>query len=749
MPDAPFHLFGIRHHGPGCARSLVRALTDLKPDLVLLEGPPDADDLVALAAHEELRPPIALLVYAPDDPHRAVFYPFAEFSPEWQAIRYALRSKVPVRFMDLPHIHRLVPSADQAVAEESRAVADDESAPSIRIDPIGCLAKAAGHGDGERWWDQLVETRRLGDADTFRAVAEAMTTVREDVAEPDELLEQRREAYMRSALRNAKKDGFTRIAVVCGAWHVPALVVADERGRAASDAALLKGLPKTKTAAAWVPWSYDRLSFRSGYGAGVESPEWYHLLWTCSASVVVEWLTRAARLMRSRDVDASSANIIEAVRLAETLAAFRGRATPSLEELDEAALAVMCFGETAPIALIRRKLVIGDRLGAVPDDAPKTPLQQDLAKLQTRLRLPVRAEEKDYDLDLRKPMDLERSHLLHRLGLLSVPWGELRDEGRKKGTFHEFWRLQWHPEFVVAIIDAARFGSTVAEAATAVAARRAQEAATLAELTALLDIVILADLPSAVADLISLLQARTAVSGDVLQLMGALPALGNVCRYGNVRQTDAALVRRIVDELVARICVGLPSACASLSDEAAAEVMTHIDQVESTLKVLQDSSYGSAWNEVLRSLADQTGIHGLIAGRAARFLHQKGGFQPAEIAQRMSVWTSRGTDPMHAAAWLEGFLAGSGLVLLHDESLWNLMDQWVAELSGDHFQTVLPLLRRTFSTFPAGERRQMGERAKRGARSGSVDAPAASFDTERADRVLPLLAKILGVEWST
>jgi hypothetical protein len=345
-------------------------------------------------------------------------------------------------------------------------------------------------------------------------------------------------------------------------------------------------------------------------------------------------------------------------------------------------------------------------------------------------------------------MDLERSHLLHRLGLLSAPWGELRDEGQKKGTFHEFWRLQWHPEFVVAIIDAARFGSTVAEAATAVAVRRAQEAATLAELTALLDAVILADLPPAVAALIGLLQARTAVSGDVLQLMAALPPLGNVCRYGNVRQTDAALVRCIVDELVARICVGLPSACASLSDDAAKEVMSHIDQVEATLKFLQDSSHASAWNEVLRSLADQTGVHGLIAGRTTRLLHQKGSFQPGETAQRMSVWTSRGNDPIHAAAWLEGFLVGSGLVLLHDDSLWNLTDHWVTELSGDHFQTVLPLLRRTFSTFPAGERRQMGERAKQGVRSRTVDAPATSFDTERADRVLPLLAKILGVEWT-
>ncbi len=752
MSDAPFHLFGIRHHGPGCARSLVRALHNLKPDAILLEGPPDADELLPLAAHKEMRPPVALLVYVPENPNRAVFYPFSEFSPEWQAIRHALKCKVPIRFMDLPHKHRLAEVADDRQCEVSSDQLDqsgDGPGSSIRNDPIGFLARAAGQADGERWWDQLVELRRLEDADTFRAVAEAMTTIRGEVTGPDEPLEQRREAHMRSALRAAIKEGFERIAVVCGAWHVPALLCAMERGRAASDAALLKGLPKTKTAAAWVPWSYDRLAFRSGYGAGVESPEWYHLLWSSSGNVVVEWLTRVARLMRSQDVDASSANVIEAVRLAETLAAFRGRSTPSLDEIDDAALTVMCFGEAPRMALIRRKLVIGDRLGAVPDEAPTTPLQQDLAKLQTRLRLPVTAEEKDYDLDLRKPVDLERSRLLHRLGLLLVPWGELRGEGRKKGTFHEFWRLEWQPEFVVPLIDASRFGSSVAEAATTVAVRRAQQATTLAELTGLLDRTIVADLPAAVGTLIDLLQARTALSGDILQLMAALPSLGNVCRYGNVRQTDATMVRGIVDQLVARICVGLPIACASLSDEAARDMVTRVDQVDSTLNMLKDEAHGAAWQETQRSLADQRAVNGLIAGRATRLLHQRQAWEPQETARRMCVHTSRGNDPVNAAAWIEGFLSGSGLLLIHDETLWNLIDRWVAELSVDHFQPVLPLLRRTFSTFAAPERRQLGERVKRGERSThmATDAETSPFNTERAEQVLPILAKILGVEW--
>ena len=43
----------------------------------------------------------------------------------------------------------------------------------------------------------------------------------------------------------------------------------------------------------------------------------------------VRWLTRVARLLRDEDLDASSAHVIEAVRLAEALAALRGRPCPA------------------------------------------------------------------------------------------------------------------------------------------------------------------------------------------------------------------------------------------------------------------------------------------------------------------------------------------------------------------------------------------------------------------------------------
>ncbi|MEO0476032.1 MAG: DUF5682 family protein, partial [Planctomycetota bacterium] len=316
MSEQQVHIFGIRHHGPGSARSLIRALDALRPDCVLIEGPPDAEDALPLVVHEQMVPPVALLVYVPDEPARSAFYPFAAFSPEWQAMRYAIENDCVLRFMDLPQWFQLaeVPASSDEDAEEEVAESDQQAiqaaeepeeipadpellaALHLRSDPLGQLAEAAGFTDGERWWDQMVESRVDGSADIFTAVNEAMAALRED-APSDDQREQRREAYMRKTLRAAMKEGHETIAVVCGAWHAPALNP-DTMPTAKHDNDLLKGLKKVKTQVAWSPWTYPRLASDSGYGAGVVSPAWYELLWENKPHLSTQWMTRVARLMR-------------------------------------------------------------------------------------------------------------------------------------------------------------------------------------------------------------------------------------------------------------------------------------------------------------------------------------------------------------------------------------------------------------------------------------------------------------------
>ncbi|HWD78421.1 MAG TPA: DUF5682 family protein, partial [Kribbella sp.] len=325
------HLLGIRHHGPGSARAVATALVELAPDIVLIEGPPEADKLVELAASDEMEPPVALLAYAVDDSTRAAFWPFAVFSPEWQAIRYGLAAGVPVRFCDLP-------AAQQFASSGGR---------SSSMDPIGTLAAAGGYDDPERWWDDVIESRRDG-AEPFTVIADAMRELRH--GEQAVGREAQREAYMRTVIRKAQREGFERIAVVCGAWHVPALEL--PLPPATHDQRILKGLPKRKIACTWVPWTHGRLAATSGYGAGITSPGWYHHLFTAPDRITTRWLAKVAQVLRDEDLPVSSAHVIEAVRLADTLAALRERPLAGLSEVTEATRAVLCGGNDVLLDLV-------------------------------------------------------------------------------------------------------------------------------------------------------------------------------------------------------------------------------------------------------------------------------------------------------------------------------------------------------------------------------------------------------------
>jgi hypothetical protein len=740
------------------------ALEQLRPDAILVEGPPDAADVLPLLAHADMRPPVALLVYAPETPRRAVYYPFAIFSPEWQALHFGLANDIPVRFMDLPQAYQLgVGDQVLGVGEESPQQDTDlnEQSPTAntqhltpRADPLGWLAAAAGYSDGERWWEHMVEHRQDG-ADIFAAILEAMAALREQSPPDPDPIEGQREAWMRQTIRAAQKEGFERIAVVCGAWHAPALV---DLSSPKADAALLKGLPKVKVQATWVPWTHGRLAYQSGYGAGIESPGWYEHLWRTGAAgcgpteVAVRWMARVARLLREKDLDASAAHVIEAVRLAEALAALRERPLPGLPELNEASQAVLCLGAELPMRLIHQQLIVGEVLGVVPDETPLAPLQQDLAREQKRLRMPAEAGWRDYDLDLRKPNDRDRSHLLHRLGLLGVPWGALQRSGGGKGTFHELWRVQWQPELSVALIEAGAWGNTIADAAGGFARDAADKAADLPALTKLIDQALLAELPEAIAYLMQRLQNEAALASDIAHLIDALPPLASALRYGNVRQTDASAIAEVVDGLVARICIGLPPACAALNDDAAEAMFARLLAVNGAVALLQNAEQRAVWHASLRRLTDQTSagsaVHGLIAGRACRILLDGGRFSAEEAARRVGLALSSAGAPTDAAAWIEGLLKDSGALLVHDDTLWRIIDGWLVGLNGDTFTQTLPLLRRTFSTFAAPERRTLGERARDGRRQtadGRRRAESAEFDMERGAAVLPLVARLLGI----
>ncbi|WP_035609496.1 DUF5682 family protein [Haloferula sp. BvORR071] len=741
-------IFGIRHHGPGCARSLLAALEALQPELLLIEMPAEAEPLLVHAAHEAMKPPVAILLHRSDLPEKAAFYPFAEFSPEWQSVRWAVQNGVPIRCFDLPSAHMFALRDDsgeqEAESEEPEEGKEEEVIPP-QTDPFEWFAKADGYTDGERWWNDRVEERR-DQSDFFEAILEAVTALRGDLAIPESRETLLREAWMRKCLRAAEKEGPEKIAVVCGAWHAPVLKGAF---KVADDNALLKTLPKHKVAATWIPWTDERLAVASGYAAGIRSPGWYAHLWRNEEDPIISWLTRAARVLRKEGQEASSASVIEAVRLANSLAGMRGRPLPGLDETLESIQSVFCQGDPLPLDFLRAPLLIGTRLGQLPEGLPSLPLQQDIDATQRKLRLKPAASVTPVELDLREDGGRARSIFLHRLLALKIHWGR-KENARTRGTFKERWSLQWKPELAVSVIDASAFGNTIETAASRRLVNEVAGQAGLDAITERLDLALLGALPLAVEFLLRQLDAAAATTHDISELLDAVPSLARISRYGDVRATDAAAVSRLLAGFAARIHAGLPAAASGIDDDAANQLSASVREFSAALAMLEDTAIIEDFHAVLGKLTESTQVHPKMRGHAVRLLRDAAHLDDEAAARHLGFALSPGMPALAAANWLEGFLQGGGSFLVHDRALLGLVDSWLASLDADAFQTILPLVRRTFGTFAPPERSRIAASVAQGI---SAHAPAAASVTSDLDlqRALPAaaaVAKLLGLPLS-
>jgi hypothetical protein len=752
VSEVRLKVFGVRHHGPGSAASLLKALDEADPSTVLIEGPPDANEIIGFADRPGMRPPLAILVYAAEDAAKAVFYPFAEFSPEWQAMHWTLRHRREVKFIDLPVAYRLAPESDEQ--------AEEPEAPLIRRDPVTALAEAAGESDGESWWNGLVE-QTANDAGVFAAIAEAMTAVRAALEEDADLSsdrktqrEDQREAHMRLEIGKALAATDGTVAVICGAWHVPAL---QRKVPAKQDREVLKPLTKVKTIATWVPWTDSRLAAISGYGAGIISPGWYRHLWfdlggdggnanlTESAA---RWQSRVASLLRSEGLPAATASVIEAARLSVSLASVRGYPVPGLREMEDASLAVLCHGDTIMLRLIDARLVIGDEIGELDAGVPQMPLAEDLAYWQKKLRMKPSASEEEMSLDLRSETGLLKSTLLHRLLLIDVPWGQLTSAQAGRGTFREVWRLYWQPEFSVKLAEALRYGTTIESAAANAALAAAQKESGLARCAELIGNCLNADLPAAAETLTARLQALSVNASDIAALMQAVAPLANILRYGTARKLPKDALNALVAGMSAEICAGLGAACRGLNEEAANAMFVGMQSFDGAVLLLEGDYYRESWIDALERLEHDDLAAPFLRGFALRRLYDAQKFDADRTAGRLARALSPAVPSQEAGQWLEGFLAGAAQLLLHDAKLFGIIDRWLAEVPEDTFVELLPVFRRAVGTFDAMERRRLLEIVKRGA-SDATAAPREPHEDPRADaafaKALPLLRTILGL----
>ncbi|MFI5688787.1 DUF5682 family protein [Streptomyces sp. NPDC051636] len=505
-PAAPY-LIGVRHHAPSLAAAVPALLDAARPDVLLVELPAELQEWLPWLGHEETRAPVALAA-APGDGGGGdgpAFYPFADFSPELAAVRWAIRHEVPVIACDLP-------LADRGRAEER---SDQRRAAGLPGLAAALRSRLTGR-PGDDLWDRLVEATAPGSPPEAlrRAALLAGWALREDAAASGGVpeVDLRRERWMRACLADATGKG-QRAAVVVGAFHAPALVSPPgeagpepaPRAAAAGTGGTGPGSPGAGapgpgcpagpgTRPTWttslIPYSYALLDERSGYPAGIRDPEWQHLVLEAAGDpdALEEALTRAAvrvcAELRALGHPSGPADAREISRLAADLARLRGLPAAGRGELVEAVQTVLAQGEPygrgRAVARAMEKVLVGARGGRPAPGAPRSGLAPAVEAELAALGLPgpeagVSGPARDLRLDpLRSGLDRRRELLLRRLTVCGVPYGEAKKVVGAGGAeaLTSRWEVRWTPATAAMLATAGMRGVTPAQAAEGVLRER-------------------------------------------------------------------------------------------------------------------------------------------------------------------------------------------------------------------------------------------------------------------------------------
>ncbi len=702
--------FGVRHLSPACAYYVREFLERNDPDIVLIEGSSDLNRLIEPLCSAETVMPAAILAYTEEAPVKTVLWPLAEFSPEYQAMLWAAENGRRAMFCDLPSTCLL---ARQGEEDENEDV--DKEKPS-GISVYSELERTSGM-ENDAFWEYTFEQCENYD-DFIAAVLEYGKNLREFSAEDEH--NKLREAYMRKIISECEAEvSPEKVCVITGSFHTGGIM---DVPFSKEDKKLTEKLPAVKAKATLMPYSYYRLSARSGYGAGSKAPAYFELLWNSRLtgnSSADKYLSLIASYQRKNGYSASTAEVIEAKRLSDTLAAMRGGVRPNLSDLRDGAVTCIGHGSFGELSLACADTEIGTKIGSLPEGAVCTSVQEDFIRQLRELKLERyrKATAEDIELDLRENLrvkseksaflGLNRSFFLHRLRILGICFAEEEPRTQENATWAEKWRLQWTPEAEIGIVEASLKGDTVKLAAEYEINFRLYEADTVASAAAVLADAFDGGLADCVQTAITAIQKQTADCSSAEDTGKTIGTLSTIVRFGSIRRIDTEPVYPLMEKLFLRFCLCMSSA--AVCDRNAAE------QLIVSIAAVNDACHAHEFLDterfisLLSEIADNNFANPLLSGYACAVLTERGAMSSEKLSELINRRLSAGTPASEGALWFEGLAKRNRRSLISRLSVWEKLCSFVAALDDEEFKPVLVSLRRTFSDFSPSEKSDIAE----------------------------------------
>lgn len=779
---------GIRHHGPGSAARVRQTLEKIQPDIILLEAPEEANGELLLWI-QKLQPPVSILFYQ-EGSEKSVFYPFAEYSPEWQAMLWASQKGKKIHCMDMSVAMQWQYEEIQQQKHKEKHEQIEQLIEKLQLQgksPEEIEAHIAQVYKQETEEDDLPAWLYYANASSFdefldhhseshseevsHLFEEAVTYMRSETNDFDAY----REAIMRTHIRNVKKQNpKAKIVVVCGAWHVPALRKLEDEKQEKSlkkqDEERIKSLgkPKFEVKGQWIPWNNERLTMFSGYGAGIQSPVLYEKIWNAIQKqqleqVATDFLAHASQVFRKKDIDIPPASVIEATYLANHLCKFRNRATPSIRDIEDAIETIWLMGDNTLLNQYGKEIFIGEKTGKVPEEYPVSALEQDFkaqfqkyfGKTKHKTLDSLQENPAEITLDLREENDQQKHVFLSQVKFLDIPFA--RSAYEKGNTIHKrVWQLEWSLDCEIAVKQKAYLGSTVLQACVHTLYQKIKTASNVGELAQLLNQAIEMNITKVLNQLILQIDTVCTQPVDIQDLFALLSDDDIILKYTNADTFTAYKpIKHLENTLkitLERGIARLPLQCINLAPDAADAIQKLIQKVTNNLSILQEKlpdwqPYFEKWKQTLWYILHQNNTSAVIQGSLLRQFIDWGSFHEfnpgisEKYIDEVNRALSRANDIPFMIQWLQGLLQGTPGRLLYIPELWKTLSDWIDSLSEEHFKTLLPLFRKAIQQYSTMERREIKAMALKtsAAQTHKQESGLPDFSAQKANQYLTLI----------
>ncbi|MEP7195482.1 MAG: DUF5682 family protein [Saprospiraceae bacterium] len=725
--ETEIKIFGIRHHGAGSARRLFQALQNFEPEIICVEMPYESNQIIHQLKTNAHECPLALMFYNRDKPDQMMYYPFAEFSPEYQAMKYSFEKNIVLHAFDLPAGLSLIPSNFKKNTEQSLTY----NQKNIVNDPLGYLAKKSGYQDTERWWDAYFESWTEGE-DLFEIINSLMLELRLNSDGLDDYETLVREEFMRTELRSLLKQNPKKLAIVCGAWHAPALCIPSSIPIVKMD---LKNLQTVPINVNIIPWSYSRLALDKYYSAGVESPVWSQFIFKNPNLAISSWLSYASQQMRKNGFQISTAELIDCERLATELANLREMPIAGIEELLDACIAVIGKGDEKRIQLIKNEIVIGNKSGSLEINNESLPLikefQQKLKSLGLKKYWSAESKEK-IELDLRKIKHLEISHFLHQAVLLKLDWCFPKSiENKTLGNFHEHWSFDWSIAQEISLAHTAIKGISIEDVIHEYIQEELEASNDFNALALSLEHGLKANLIHLWPKLLDKINILSIHSEDIESLCMLIKPLISSITYGNVHKMDTQVIESIIQRIIPKIILKFGDQCSNIKEDKAKRMLSCLNLLFTFFLHSEDKSYNDLLKTELIIISTNEIVHPIIRGKVWNDLLNERWIGEEQFVTELNYQFRSQTDAQKTAFWMEGFLYQTNNFYLFQDQPLFLINEWLITLDEDNFRGILPLLRRSFSELNTSERRRIISRLSRHEQVDSENKIITLLDPER------------------